>query len=78
MKGGGTCPPRAVAWIQDLLELVCREGRDRGEGEAEAGPGQPIGAGEDQLESSRDAGNMMKDSKEFIWDVMQEDQQPTE
>jgi hypothetical protein len=33
---------------------------------------------EDQLESSRDGGNMMKDNKESIQGMMQEDQQPTE
>jgi hypothetical protein len=32
----------------------------------------------DQLESSRDGGNMMKDNKESIQGMMQEDQQPTE
>jgi hypothetical protein len=49
-----------------------------GEGEAEAGSGPPIGEGKDQLKSSRDGGNMMKDKEEPIRGVMQEDQQPTE
>ncbi len=42
----------------------------QGEREAEAGPGPPIGKGEDQLKSGRDGGNMMKDKEESIQDVM--------
>jgi hypothetical protein len=48
----------------------------QGEVEAEAWLGPPIGEGEDQLESSRDGGNMMKDKEKPIRDVMQEDQPP--
>ncbi len=42
-----------------------------GGGVAEAEPDLPIGKGEDQLDSSRDGGSMMKDKEESIWDVMQ-------
>jgi hypothetical protein len=56
--------------------LQTRAGRE--EGEAEAGPGLPVRAGEDLLEPSRDGGNMMEDNKESIRDVMRKDQQPTE
>ncbi len=62
---------RVVAWIQDSLAR-------RGEGEAEAGSGLPIGGGGDQLESSRDGGNMTEDCEKPIQDVMQQGQQPTE
>ncbi len=43
----------------------------RGEGEAEVGPGTPKGGGGDQLESSRDGGNMIKDCEKPIWDETQ-------
>jgi hypothetical protein len=68
---------QAVVWIQRTLELVCREGRE-GEEETEAGPGPPSREGEDQLESGRDGGNMMRNKEEPIQDVMLEGQWPTE
>jgi hypothetical protein len=38
----------------------------QGEGEEEAGPGPPSGAGQDQMESSKDGENMMGDDSESI------------
>jgi hypothetical protein len=49
-----------------------------GEGVAEAGPGSTTGEGKDQLESSKDGGNIMKDKEGPIRDVMRGDQRPTE
>ncbi len=56
--------------------LQKREGQE--EGEAKSRPCPPNGEGGDQLESGRDGGNMMKDKEEFMWDVMREDQRPTQ
>jgi hypothetical protein len=49
-----------------------------GEGEAKAGPGPPNGERKDQLESSRDGENIMRDKEGLIRDVMREDQRPTD
>jgi hypothetical protein len=46
-------------------------GRGKGEG-VEAGPGLPNREEKDQLESSRDGGNIMRGKEEPIRDVMQE------
>jgi hypothetical protein len=59
---------QVIAWIQNFPKL----------GEAEAGPDPVSGVGGDQLESSRDRGNMIDDSEKPIQNVMQKDQQPTE
>jgi hypothetical protein len=50
----------------------------QGEGKAEAGLGPPTRSGGDQLEPSRDGGNMTKDCEKPIQDMMQQGQQPTE
>jgi hypothetical protein len=67
------CPTekQAVAWIQSILELVCRKGGN-------AGPGQPHDEKKSQLEPSRDGENVRRDREEPILDVMEEDQRPTE
>jgi hypothetical protein len=74
------CPTetQAVAWIQDFLEQVCKEVGERVRGETKAGPGLPIGEGKDKSQSSRDGENIVKDKEEPIWDVIREDQLPTE
>ncbi len=43
-----------------------------------SGPGPPSREGKDQLESSRDRGNIMRNKEEPVRDVMREDKQPTE
>jgi hypothetical protein len=68
---------RVTAWIQNFLKPP-KTKAGRGEGETEAGPGLPIGMGEDQLGPGRDRGNMMEDNKESIQDMMLKDQRPTE
>jgi hypothetical protein len=79
-----TVPNRNTGSCLDLglPGTVCRERRDRGRGrprQGQAGPGRPAYWGEEeQLESSRDGGNMMKDNRESIWDVMWKDRWPTE
>jgi hypothetical protein len=74
-----TVPNRSVGGCLDPelpgTDLETRAGRR--EGEAEAGEGPPIRSGEDQLESSRDGGNMIQDCEKPIWDMMQQSQRPT-
>ncbi len=48
------------------------------QGRSEAGPGPTSLKEENQLEPSRDGGDMTRDREEPIRDVMREDSQPTE
>jgi hypothetical protein len=45
---------------------------------AEAGPGPPSRGEKDQLESTKDGGNLMRNKEEAIREVMREGQRPTE
>ncbi len=69
-------PDRSVSNCLDTelpgTGLDAKEGRE--EKEAQAGPGSPITGGRDQLESSRDGGNIDQDREKPIRDVMQKDQ----
>jgi hypothetical protein len=60
-----------VAWIQSSPEPACRGGLD-------AGPGPPSLKEKSQLEPSKDGGDMTRDRKEPIQNMMQEDQRSTE
>jgi hypothetical protein len=50
----------------------------QGEGEAETRPGPPNGGGGQQLEPSRDGGNMSEDYEKTIRDMTNQGQRPKE
>jgi hypothetical protein len=68
-RNTGCCPDPGLPGI----------GLQGGKGEGtEVGAGPPSRERKDQLESSRDRGNIMREKEEPIRDVMQEGQRPTE
>jgi hypothetical protein len=65
-----TTEKQAVAWIQSILELVCRKGVTQG-WDRPTMRKRVVG-------TQQRWGNVRRDREEPILDVMQEDQQPTE